>query len=96
MKKLASASVALLFAFSALAATTHIKVSHLTVKGMTCSNCAKKIGRKLQSVPGVKEAQVDPDSGDVAVKYDDTKVAPQKLADTVKELGYEATVAAGG
>lgn len=95
MKKLATVVTAALFAFSAMAATAHVKIAHLTVKGMTCTSCAKKIGRKLQGIPGVKEAQVDHESGDVAVKYDDAKVAPQKLADAVKELGYEATVASG-
>jgi Cu+-exporting ATPase len=97
MKKLISALVSSLFALSlTAAATTHLKVSHLTVKGMTCSSCAKKIGRKLQGIDGVREAKVNHETGDVTVKYDEGKVAPQKMADAVKELGYEATVASGG
>ena len=62
---------------------------HLTVHGMTCDNCARAIQRKLAFTPGVLHASVSLQNSEATVEYDGTQVQPEKLANTVRQLGYE-------
>jgi copper chaperone CopZ len=62
---------------------------HLTVRGMTCDNCARSIQRKLAFTPGVISASVDLQASEATVEYDDKLVQPEKLAGAVRQLGYE-------
>lgn len=61
----------------------------LTVKGMTCNNCARSVERKLSSTPGVTKAIVDLQAGQARVEYDAERVKPDALANAVRQLGYE-------
>jgi len=61
----------------------------LTVKGMTCNNCARSVERKLSSTPGVTKATVDLQAGQARVEYDAEQVKPDALANAVRQLGYE-------
>ena len=62
---------------------------HLTVHGMTCDNCARTIQRKLAFTPGVINATVDLAGSEATVEYDNKLVQPDKLANAVRQLGYE-------
>ena len=62
---------------------------HLTVRGMTCDNCARTIQRKLSLTPGVVKAAVNWQDSQATVEYDDHVVQPDKLANAVRQLGYE-------
>lgn len=61
----------------------------LTVKGMTCDNCARSVERKLASTPGVTKAIVDLKGERANVEYDADLVKPEGLAKAVRQLGYE-------
>ncbi len=61
----------------------------LTVKGMTCNNCARSVERKLASTPGVTKATVDLQAEQARVEYDKDLVKPEVLANAVRQLGYE-------
>ena len=61
----------------------------LTVKGMTCNNCARSVERKLSSTPGVTKATVDLKAGQASVEFDPERVKPDALANAVRQLGYE-------
>ena len=61
----------------------------LTVKGMTCGNCARSVERKLTSTPGVTKASVDLQAEQARVEYDADIVKPEVLANAVRQLGYE-------
>ena len=61
----------------------------LTVKGMTCDNCARSVERKLTATPGVTKASVDLKAGQARVEYDADRVQPDALANAVRQLGYE-------
>jgi Cu+-exporting ATPase len=65
------------------------KTVNLTVRGMTCDNCARTVERKLASTPGVTKATVDLKSSVASVDYDTDLVKPEVLADEVRKLGYE-------
>jgi len=62
----------------------------LSLVGMTCANCAQKIERKLNALPGVLEATVNFGTETALVKYvaGATDVAAMKQA--VESLGYQA------
>jgi copper chaperone CopZ len=62
---------------------------HLTVRGMTCGNCARSVERKLTSTPGVTRASVDLAGASATVEYDPSQAAPEALANAVRGLGYE-------
>ena len=61
----------------------------LTVKGMTCGNCARSVERKLSATPGVTKATVDLQGERASVEYDADLVKPEALANAVRQLGYE-------
>lgn len=61
----------------------------LTVRGMTCGNCARSVERKLSSTPGVTKAVVDLQGGRAHVEYDSDFVKPEVLSKAVRDLGYE-------
>jgi copper chaperone CopZ len=66
-----------------------IDTLHLTVRGMTCGNCARSVERKLAGTPGVTKAVVDLNGSAADVEYDIGLVKPEVLVDAVRSLGYE-------
>jgi copper chaperone CopZ len=61
----------------------------LTVRGMTCGNCARGVERKLASTPGVTKATVDLPLAKAVVEYNSSLVKPEAIAAAVRQLGYE-------
>jgi len=61
----------------------------LTVRGMTCGNCARSVERTLASTPGVTKASVCLETSKAAVEYDSDLVKPEVLINAVRDLGYE-------
>lgn len=63
---------------------------HLDIQGMTCQNCVKHVTEALESVPGVKQAQVDLEAAHAEVQAKaDADTADMVAA--VEEAGYQAT-----
>lgn len=61
------------------------------VKGMTCDNCVRHVTEAIKGVPGVREAKVSlaENTATVEGEFDERKVA-----EAVKEEGYEASARA--
>ncbi|HLT33097.1 MAG TPA: heavy metal-associated domain-containing protein [Aquaticitalea sp.] len=58
------------------------------IEGMTCAmGCAKTIERKLAKMEGVKSATVDFNKKIAMVEYDESRVSPATLEETVKKTG---------
>lgn len=54
------------------------------VEGMTCAmGCAKTIEKKIAKMDGVKSAKVDFEKRLAMVEYDEAKVSPESLEETV-------------
>jgi copper chaperone CopZ len=66
-----------------------VETLNMTVRGMTCGNCARGIERKLASTPGVTKASVDLETTRAMVEYDTKLVKPDVLTKAVRDLGYE-------
>lgn len=62
----------------------------LSLVGMTCANCAQKIERKLNSLPGVMEATVNFGTETALVKYLTGTLDVDAMKKAVESLGYQA------
>ncbi len=70
-----------------------VETLKLSVRGMTCANCARGVEKALASVPGVTKSSVDLTAASATVEYDTDLVKPEAIASAVSEIGYEATAA---
>lgn len=58
-----------------------------SIDGMTCAmGCAKTIEKKMAKMEGVKSAKVDFDKRLAMVEYDEAKVTPSSLEETVSKV----------
>ena len=60
----------------------------LQIEGMSCDHCVRHVREALESVPGVKSAEVSLDSKSAAVEHGDG-VSVEALRAAVEEEGYE-------
>jgi len=61
--------------------------AEFTVNGMTCEiGCARTIQKKLAKMEGVKSANVDFDRKLAMVEYNDAKITPASLEETVTKI----------
>lgn len=56
---------------------------------LTCPSCVKKIESTLSKTEGVGEAKVLFSSSKVRVEFDEDKVNPEKLKNSIRKLGYD-------
>jgi copper chaperone CopZ len=66
-----------------------VQTLSMSIRGMTCGNCARGVERTLFATPGVTHATVDLQGASATVQYDAAKVTPEALAAAVRKLGYE-------
>lgn len=65
---------------------TYAKVE-FSIEGMTCAmGCAKTIEKKMAKMEGVKSAKVDFDKRLAMVEYDEARVTPMSLEETVSKV----------
>jgi copper chaperone CopZ len=61
----------------------------LSIRGMSCGHCVATVRRQLEQVDGVYVRDVR--IGSATVSYDESRVAPQRLEQVVREAGYDVT-----
>jgi Cu+-exporting ATPase len=66
----------------------------LTILGMTCASCVRRVERALAKVPGVTAASVNLATERASVDFDTTSVAPTDLITAVERAGYGAELLA--
>lgn len=59
------------------------------VKGMMCAGCTSTVEKTISGLDGVESANVNLASETATVSFDESKIAPQKIADEVHRAGYE-------
>ena len=70
--------------------------TQVSIKGMHCVSCANKVTKKLQAVPNVKSASVDPEKGSaVIVTADGKELSPKAVWEAVESAGYKPTELSG-
>ncbi len=71
-----------------------MKTITIPIKGMHCASCAITIEKDLAHVPGVMKAHANLAMERATVEYDEATVTVEKLAQTIKETGYDPVLAA--
>ncbi|UCG80011.1 MAG: copper ion binding protein, partial [Desulfobacterales bacterium] len=61
----------------------------MDIHGMTCAACVRRVEQGLINLDGVREATVNLATEKATVAYDPGVIAPETIADKVKDLGYE-------
>lgn len=88
---LSLAALAMVAAVNRPSAAAEPRPTVLTVKGMHCAGCAKKIAGKLKSVRGVELVTADvPKSYFVVTPAEDESPSPKALWEAVEKAGYTA------
>lgn len=57
------------------------------ITGMTCGHCVNAVSTELSALPGVREVQVDLDSGTATVTSEDA-ISLDQVRTAVDEAGY--------
>ena len=66
----------------------------LSLAGMTCNACARRIERRLKNAGGVESVSVNFATARARVAYDRRATRPAQLIETIEEIGYGASDAA--
>ncbi len=66
-----------------------IEVADLSVHGMTCASCVRRVERAVRNVPGVRDATVSFATNHARVSYDPTAATPTAIAAAIEDAGYE-------
>jgi len=67
-----------------------LETREITIAGMGCDNCVRKLERALRGREGVKEARVDGIAGRATVTFDPSKVDVPALQEVIAKSGYRA------
>lgn len=68
---------------------TEIKKIKAQVNGMSCASCAARIERVVGKMPGLLEVSVNLATETIFLKWNGSLLSLEKIADRVKELGFE-------
>lgn len=66
----------------------------LRSQDLSCPSCVAKIEKALQELEGVSAAKVHFNTGRIEVEHDPETAPAAALVQTVRQVGYEAKVAA--
>jgi len=69
------------------APTSHVVA--LKVEGMSCMHCVNAVTNALEGVDGVKNADVDFETGNAIVTYSGDKSTVEKMKQAVVDAGYK-------
>ncbi|MGH7177485.1 MAG: heavy-metal-associated domain-containing protein [Tepidisphaeraceae bacterium] len=69
----------------------HDQLALIKIEGMHCHRCEEAIRKTLSSHPGVREVEVDFNSGQASVLFDRDSVSVKQLMESVTQAGYRAT-----
>jgi copper chaperone CopZ len=64
----------------------------IPVEGMSCVSCAAAIKNRLRSINGVGDVEVSLGERHARVRFDPSRVSPDRLAAAINDLGYRAGV----
>ncbi|MFQ6114556.1 MAG: cation transporter, partial [bacterium] len=62
------------------------------IQGMSCASCIENIEKGLRGVEGVIQASVNFGTEKATVVFDPERVSPDRLVETIKEVGYTPVV----
>ena len=70
-----------------------VETISIGIGGMSCAACSARVERGLAALPGVLEATVNLAGHAAAIRYLPATLSPERLAQTIRSLGYEPELA---
>jgi cation transport ATPase len=64
----------------------------LSVDGADCFSCRYAIEHNGKKIDGVRAVEMQADTHEIHMDYEDNDAAPREMIDIVKHLGYNASV----
>ena len=64
------------------------KETTLKIPALHCGGCANSVTRTLQALPSVEVAQVDLESKQVQLQFDDSAVSLDRIRERLDEIGF--------
>ncbi|MDQ0159544.1 copper chaperone [Alkalibacillus salilacus] len=61
----------------------------LKVQGMSCDHCKQAVQGALKELDGIASVEVNLDSGNVDVTYDEDTVGKEEMEEAIEEQGYD-------
>ncbi|KGR92375.1 copper resistance protein CopZ [Ureibacillus massiliensis 4400831 = CIP 108448 = CCUG 49529] len=61
----------------------------LNVKGMSCGHCVNAVEGSVGALDGVSQVNVNLESGQVSVAFDNEKVTIEQIKETIDDQGYD-------
>lgn len=68
----------------------NMKMVVIPVEGMSCVACVARVKKTLTSIVGVGDVQVSLVEGNARVRFDPSRLAPERLVAAINGLGYHA------
>jgi len=84
---LAMSAVMLISAIGISAAT---RKATIRVEGMKCANCSGSVKKALKATAGVETVEVNHQTQEAVIEYDDTKVTEVRLREVINSTGFKA------
>ena len=69
----------------------HDDLAVIKIEGMHCHRCEQAIQKALSTQPGVREVEVDFNSGQASILYDKGRISVRQLMDIITQTGYRAS-----
>ena len=60
----------------------------LNVRGMSCSQCTKRVEGELKKINGVKNAEANLKEAKVKITFEKGKVTAEQLTEAINNMGY--------
>ena len=61
----------------------------IKVEGMSCMHCQLRVKKAVEEVEGVRKADVDLQTKQVVIDYEEGKANLEKVKAAIREAGYE-------
>ena len=64
------------------------KQETLIIPALHCSSCGDTVKRVLKPLPSVEVTQVDPDTKQVSVQFNESEVSLNQIREALEEVGF--------
>lgn len=61
-----------------------------SIEGMSCAHCVMRIENAVNELPGIQKVNIHLKRNNGVIKFDETKVNSQQIAEKINETGYAA------
>ncbi|GAA3021478.1 copper chaperone CopZ [Tetragenococcus solitarius] len=61
-----------------------------SIEGMNCAHCVMRIENAVNELPGIQKVNIHLKRNNGVIKFDETKVNSQQIAEKINETGYDA------